>query len=265
MEGKRAPAVATRQCGYVIRCSKADCINCRIRPGNGDIRARVRGTLGGVSGKRVVPVRTSKEASSNIRTLKRIVRFSCPTTVGPSRLLQTLGDLLPSSVLVGSIRRTTRSFRSHCRTLKGGCVCQISLSHFPGPFGQLCAARRPCHFGVRGLRRTVGGLRNRRSFADFYSAGASGASLIHAICRTDIEGSRIGGRLIFAFENGNFLCGVVEVFIKALLRVTSNLGGIRRVSHLLRIGSHHGTKPATPSRKLCLIRICCSRRGLEGN
>ncbi len=64
-------------------------------------------------------------ASTNIRTSVFYYAISATSPLQNSGVTDTLGFRLPQSVTICSIRRITSSFRPHCVTTNGHCVCQV--------------------------------------------------------------------------------------------------------------------------------------------
>lgn len=205
--------------------------------------------------KRSVHIINTDHASTKMRSLKGIYVFSASAHVPTRGVDCTLGRELPRSVIIRSSYGISSAFRPHFSEDQGACRCQVLGQQFHVPAEQLSACFCRCPLSIRGVRRTTSCLINRRSFGDFYTIGTRSGADMQAVCTYAIAGRT--SVVAVQIAKGKFLCGVIQVVTKALVGIKTKRFTPRRVRAVLSTYSQDITKPATPTRKLAVVKLRC--------
>lgn len=165
-----------------------------------------------------------------------------------------VGSELPKSVQVLSTRLIEGKFRTEGDTIKGECVCRLSLTRGPSMFAEQCACRFPRELSLSTVEGTTRLLVNACRFTKCASGGSRG-SAGEAVCTVVVYKRKDG--IDVRCRKAKFLCRVMEVLAKALLRIKAKTQDVRDIGRPLGSGSEDRTKFLTPTENLFLSRICC--------
>ncbi|HUJ42899.1 MAG TPA: tRNA pseudouridine(38-40) synthase TruA [Opitutaceae bacterium] len=203
---------------------------------------------------RAVRIHASGRTDAGVHAHGQVFHFDAAWTHGPARLLAAIGDGLPPTIQVRSVRPVPHTF--HARFSAIGKVYCYQLHHggpadpFLQPFcWSIC--QRLDGAAMRAAARRLTGRHDFRAFAA--GTGAERKDTVRQLRRLDVTGR--GARLRITVEADGFLYKMVRSLAGALVAVGQGKLTPARVAAILRGARRTHVIQTAPAQGLFLERV----------